>query len=150
MNDASHKRMRPSEDVINEGINGKMKSTKASKQSVLYLHMIGTDYECKDCILFINSDKCLIHGPNDKILATDSCGLFVYGRTIENARPLGIVTTIQSGLAHSKNGFSCKRCEYFDSDNKKCEKVDEQSLGDDKGIIHPDGCCNAWESLNRD
>ena len=131
---------------LDDMMNGTSEIKKADKQAVLYLHIQGTDYECKDCILFVRNQRCIIHHSDDVIKETDSCGLFIYGRYYDTAKPLGIVTPKQSGLTHSTNGFSCKRCEYFNSDENKCEKVDENSDGDDKGIIHPDACCNAWES----
>ena len=144
----------PSQDVINNAMNGDSKATgsggggtKKPKAVVLYIHVPGTDYECEDCLFFITNQKCLLHRPTDLILATDSCGLFVYGKAIENARPLGIINPVQSGLTHSKNGFSCKRCNYFNSQPQKCTQVDETSDGDDPGIIHPDACCNAWSPL---
>lgn len=145
----------PSPDVVDAGINGPpppkpdttdIQAGKIDKMSVLYLHIIGTDYECKDCILFIKDGQCVIHRPNDDIKATDSCGLFVYGRAMENGRPLGIITPQQSGLVHSKNGFSCKRCKFFNPGHNVCSQVDENTPGDDPGQIHPDACCNVWQS----
>jgi len=147
--------IRPSQNVIDNAMAGNDKaagsgggSGKLPKAAVLYIHVPGTDYECEDCLLFIVGERCLVHRKDDVIKATDSCGLFLYGKALENARPIGIVTPIQSGLTHSKNGFSCKRCTYFNSPQQKCAKVDENSDGDDPGIIHADACCNVWSPLN--
>jgi hypothetical protein len=146
--------MKPSDSVVEKYMNGDDKATGSGggtnkpKAVVLYIHVQGTDYECKDCLMFIMNERCLIHRKDDVIKATDSCGLFIYGKAIENARPLGIITPTQSGLTHSTTGFSCKRCTYFNSNAQKCTQVDETSDGDDPGIIHPDACCNAWSPLS--
>lgn len=123
-------------------------NSKIDKQAVLYIHIDGTNYQCRDCILFITNNHCLVHRKDDKILPSDSCGLFIYGEPAEEGTPLGIITPEQSGLTHSENdtGFSCKQCEYFGSQVKDCQKVNKDSEGDDPGIIHPDACCNNWDS----
>ena len=139
--------MKPSDDVIKKGLNGNIKNDKKDKAIVLYLHVEGTDYECKDCMLFIKNQRCMVHGKDDVILETDSCGLFIYGESYDKGAPMGLYTPERSGLTHSKNGFSCKRCEYFNPPEKKCSEVDENSDGDDPGIIHPNACCNNWDSL---
>lgn len=125
-------------------------SQKIDKQSVLYLHISGTDYECKDCGLFINDkERCFIHGTNDVIKDFGSCGLFIYGEPLpNNVVPVGILSKEESGYVESEQGYSCKRCEYFNSPLKDCQKVNKDSVGVDEGMIHLDACCNAWESLD--
>lgn len=96
--------------------------------------------------MFLAKDeRCTIHGPDDIIKPYGSCGLFVKGYSMPG-HPMGNVTKRESGYEENRPGFSCKRCEYFHGDEKKCEKIDHNSFGDDPGIIHPDACCNAWDS----
>lgn len=128
---------------------------KIDKASVLYLHKPSTDYECRDCTMFIPATKhCSIHGPQDVIQPYGSCGLFVKGKPgtgmTQPMHPMSQVTKVQSGYVESQEGFSCKRCEYWIKADSDCQKVDRFSQGDDYGVIHEDGCCNSFESADED
>ncbi len=128
--------------------NPKLQKAKISKEAVLYLHVLNTQYECKDCNMFIaDKDRCTVHKPNEVIRAHGSCGLYHPGKPMEGAEPHGKYTRQDTGYAENehKQGFSCKRCLHFGPEVKDCAIVDKDSPGDDKGIIHPDGCCNAHE-----
>ena len=139
---------------------------RVSKQGVLYLHVLPdstgrqTQYECRDCPMFISDvGQCTIHGPDDAISETGSCGYFLPGvptTSDTGAVPHSNVTVQQSGYMENPHGtgFSCKRCrEYVMKLDDKgqpdalggCNIVDYDSPGDDPGNIHPDACCAAWE-----
>lgn len=118
---------------------------KLSKEAVLYLYRENTQYECKDCQLWIKNNRCMIHGPDDEIKSFGSCGYWIHGTPLEEGHPNGAVTKTQSGYTENQDGFSCKRCEYFSAEKLKCAKVDQNSKGDTPGIIHQDACCNAWD-----
>lgn len=127
-----------------------LRPKRADKQAVLYMHEVDTDYQCKDCILFISDiERCEIHAREVHISPTGGCGLFARGkpRTSFTAHtPSGSVTPLQSGYIEHKVGFTCARCEYFLSSREDCQKVDPESAGDDPGAIKPGACCNAWEA----
>jgi hypothetical protein len=122
---------------------------KMDKSAVLYLHRTGTEYQCKDCVLFQPAvERCWIHSDVAVIKPYGTCGLFVKGkpnRLFERTDQLGAVSKLESGYVEHKEGYSCKRCEYFLSTALDCQKVDKNSPGDDTGKIHPDACCNKWE-----
>lgn len=120
---------------------------KIKKSAVLYLHKPDTQYQCKDCSMWLSkTERCTIHGPSDVIKGYGSCGLFVKGPAM-SGKPMNEVTTLESGYAENRPGFSCKRCKYFLDEDWDCREVDRFSDGDDYGVIHPDGCCNNWESI---
>lgn len=129
---------------------------RIDKRSVTYLHVMPsgvTQYECRDCPMWISdTERCTIHG-EDVIRATGSCNFFVHGPPITSAEdePHGMVTTMQSGYEENPYGvgFSCKRCTFFvphpdGGESGGCDIVDYDSSGDDPGMIHPNACCNAW------
>lgn len=123
-------------------------SAKIPKQAVLYLRKPDTQYQCQDCTMFIaGSEQCSIHGPEDQIRAIGSCGFFVKGMPMPDMKPMGEVTTQESGYVESQPGFSCKRCRFFLPGRGDCQAVDKDSPGDDPHRIHADACCNNWKSL---
>lgn len=119
---------------------------KIDKQSVLYLRKPNTQYQCRDCSMFLaKPERCTIHGSQDLIRPIGSCGFFVKGHAMDG-KPMGEVTTLESGYTESPEGFSCKRCANFLPETLDCKRVDAQSEGDDLGVIHRDACCNAWQA----
>ena len=120
---------------------------KIDKGSTLYVHYEDTDYQCRDCTMFIPGKKrCTIHGAGDVIQGHGSCGFFIPGKPMKGAEPHGPLTHERSGYTESVDGFSCKRCAHFLPDEYDCKTVDKDSPGDDEGEIHPDACCNDWEA----
>ena len=123
------------------------KSTKTPKEAVLYVFRPETQYTCEKCIFYKEDDKCAQFGPATDIKAYGSCGFWVHKDPKEMTEEMpwiGLITKEQAGYDENKNGFSCKRCEYYaDLD---CEKVNKNSDGDTPGIIHPNACCNRWEA----
>lgn len=107
---------------------------KADKSDALYLERKNTDYECKDCI-FYKQKKCALYGESVEIQSYGSCNYWMQSNGKIEKDWLNTTTKLESGYEENKNGYSCKRCEYFDG-KSKCEKV--------KGTISPDGCCNFW------
>lgn len=122
---------------------------KISKSVVLYIHREGTDYQCKDCSMWVGSvNGCTIHKPGVEIKGEGSCGLWVDGDPMPDAEPHGYLTHETSGYDESPEGFSCKRCRHFIAEGNDCHKTDKDSPGDDPGEIHPDACCNHWEGMD--
>jgi hypothetical protein len=129
---------------------------KLEKQVVLYSFRPETQYTCSVCVFAKDKDfpdkvkKCKIFGPSTDIKPEGSCGFWMHMDPVKESTPevpwLGVVTKTEAGYMENKEGFSCKRCEYFDAANQDCKKVDKDSKGDTPGIIHANACCNAWEA----
>jgi len=127
-----------------------MSANKIKKEVVLYAFNPETQYTCGQCFnRQPNTNICSLFGPNDLISPkTGSCGFYVHedGEKSGIYSPdLGVITKLQAGYAENKQGFSCKRCEYFQTGKNDCSKIDKDSNGLTPGIIHPNACCNHWE-----
>lgn len=117
------------------------------KQAVLYVLYPNTQYECRDCNMFIaGKNRCTIHGKNDVIRPHGSCGFMIKGNP-HPMEPMGVVTKAKSGYTENeyKKGFSCKRCAAWIEGSEGCKVVDKTSPGDTPERIVADACCNAWE-----
>lgn len=129
--------------------NDRPEPIKLSKASVLYLHRIGTHYQCKDCPMFLAStERCWIHDSSAVIKSYGTCGFFVKGRKPSglDLEPMGWVSKLESGYEEHPEGTSCARCEYFSAEKADCKKVDRDSPGDDSHKIDPGACCNNFEA----
>ncbi len=123
-------------------------TSKIPKEAVLYVFRPETQYTCDKCIFLKKENKCAQFGPATDIKPFGSCGFWVHRdpRDMPKEMPwIGLVTKEQAGYDENKNGFSCKRCEYYEN-GMDCKKVDKNSEGDTVGIIHPNACCNRWEA----
>jgi len=128
---------------------------KMEKEAVLYTFRPETQYTCSVCVFAKDKDypeqikKCKVFGPSADIKPEGSCGFWIHMDPTKEGTPeipwMGVVTKVEAGYMENKEGFSCKRCEYFDAARLDCKKVDKDSEGDTPGIIHPNACCNAWE-----
>lgn len=121
---------------------------KISKSAAGYVHFDNTNYHCDECFKFEPN-----HGKRDcaevggAISPDGGCNTFVAGPANQTI-PVRIPRKLsqqEAGYMVNKAGFACKRCEYFLRDNWDCRKVDKDSDGKDRGVIHPEGCCNNWE-----
>lgn len=128
---------------------------KIPKEAVLYVFRPETQYTCDKCVFsknknFPNSTKCKVFGESENIKPYGSCGFWIHmdpkGENSPEIPEIGVITKEQAGYDENKNGFSCKRCEYFDVETIDCRKVDKDSTGDTPGLIHPNACCNRWEA----
>ena len=118
-----------------------------SKASAGYQVHYEADYTCGECV-FAKGTGCAFFGPGETIsLTKGGCNYYTHGEPGEIKIPwLGMFTKDQLGYVENKNGFSCKRCEYFDYECNLCNKgVDPNSPGDTPGLIHPNGCCDFQE-----
>ena len=127
-----------------------MASEKISKARAGYQFHPDIQYTCQSCVMLKDLGKngygCAWFGPNDPVDAkTGGCNYFSHGAGF--AIPwMALFTKEELGYLESPNGFSCKRCEHIDIEDKDCEKVDRNSAGDTPGEINPGGCCNIWEA----
>lgn len=118
-------------------------SGKIPKEAVLYVFKPETNYTCGKCIFLWKGSTCAVY--SGKASADEGgCGVYIHGEP-GKIEPFGLLTKEQVGYTENKNGFSCKRCEYFLVGKMDCRKVDRTSEGDTPGIIHPNACCNRWE-----
>ena len=108
---------------------------KIDKAVVVYLERKGTNYTCRDCV-FYDQKRCKLYGPNVSVKAWGGCNLWVQSKA-KDIPMIGGVSKGESGYMENKEGFSCKRCEEFLSEQKACKKI--------AGAISKDGCCNRWE-----
>jgi len=123
---------------------------KWPKEAALYVYRPETQYKCEECVFAkVKSTKCALYGPLEDIKPEGSCGLWIHmdpeSELSDKIPYLSLVTKLETGYTESKNGFSCKRCEYFLSGKQDCKKVRKDSPGDTFGIISGDACCNRWE-----
>lgn len=122
---------------------------KIKKEAVLYAFNPETQYTCGQCFnRQPKSNICSLF--NSKINPdTGSCGFYVHEdgkKTGIYAPVVGVITKLQAGYTENKEGFSCKRCEYFKVGENDCRAVDKGSPGLTPGIIHPNACCNNWDA----
>lgn len=128
---------------------------KIPKETVLYVFRPETQYTCNKCVQYKakNPDAkvatCALLAAKESIRPFGSCGFWIhmdpFGENTPEVPHLGVLTKLQVGYDENEQGFSCKRCEYFDPERLDCRKVDKDSEGDTPGIIHPNACCNRWE-----
>lgn len=124
---------------------------KIKKEAVLYAFNPETQYTCGQCFnRKPGTNVCSLFGPEDPISPdSGSCGFYAHEDGTKSgifAPIVGVISKLQAGYAENKNGFSCKRCEYFMVGKNDCHAVDKSSPGLTPGIIHPNACCNNWDA----
>lgn len=105
------------------------------------------EFTCAGCIMFFSeTGQCAILNP-DNVKANGGCNLWVGGdamkRPDEAHFPMRLVPAHVAGYVD--NGpFTCKRCANFEGYHGPgtCRRVE--------GIVHADGCCNAWKKSEYD
>lgn len=119
-------------------------TNKIEKAIVLYVFDPPTRYSCSECAFITSTGECSDYVKADRdVKAYGSCNNWrslVEGRIAGNHDH----TREATGYAENREGFSCKRCDEFIADTRRCQKVDEAG-GLTPGIIHPNACCNRWE-----
>ena len=117
---------------------------KLPKALVLYVFDPPSGYTCSECAFVSTTGKCTDYaGFDEKVSPHGSCNDW---RTLRNGRIEGNHdrTREATGYVENYQGFSCKRCEEFVADTRRCLKVDEKG-GLTPGEINPNACCNRWE-----
>jgi len=117
-----------------------------SDLKVDYVHHGDGNYRCDSCKLWNPNKLCLLFSIADRVQPWGGCNFHTEGTPSTNNYPLAVISPKAAGYVETpfKNGYGCRRCEYFDRGDWKCEKVSENGLPDN-GVIHPMGCCNKWE-----
>jgi hypothetical protein len=100
---------------------------------------------CDNCMMWVRTNKCVIHSKSKAIQAKDVCGYHVYGQPMEEWMDhpgMQPVNPKYSGLTHVEEGTHCGNCMHFSGDRCTAAKTD-------KGTSHPpvdvNGCCARWE-----
>lgn len=122
----------------------KEQSSKTDKSLVLYLFRNGSNYTCQECY-FYKDKKCALYGQSVSISPLGGCNLWQKGNGTES-NWINSTTKAETDYTESKDGFTCGRCEYFDSLGNDCQKVNKNSKGDTPNQILSGACCNGWES----
>jgi len=94
----------------------------------------------------VERDRCIIHGADDEIKGSASCGLYVQGTPGRGGEPMGLVTPKGSGLVRRQ--VRCENCRFAKNGAEVCglyvtmnNELPELYELDER--IHPQGCCNA-------
>jgi hypothetical protein len=122
---------------------------RLKRDAFLYLHPNG-DKQCGSCLFWVTNDRCTIHGPHIPVLATDSCGFYLHGETIQPEQAVleAVVTPEESGLVSRPT--RCENCYWGGPGEYECELFHQlnQSMPEKFALdtaIEPKGCCNAQQ-----
>jgi hypothetical protein len=108
--------------------------------------------QCATCAMFTGEEHetCTIHGPNERIVAGGSCGLYVEGDPMsdEAGHEMVLVTKDESGYVERQ--VRCENCAVFELDGTACTLYDNLNAME-HGLfrfeldskVDPKGCCNA-------
>ena len=102
--------------------------------------------QCGTCVLFMPGKKrCGLYGPDDKVVANASCGLYINGMPHDDQPFLAAATPENSGYVLGQ--VRCENCSWYKKGACELfEKLDQQlpdtfELG---SAVDAKGCCNAW------
>lgn len=123
---------------------------KVTREAFLYMAPKAPNDEfaqCGTCFMFDSEDKtCAIMGPDVKIEAEWSCGLYVHGKPKQKIIPIKCVIPAAAGLFKDK--VRCENCFYFDAEESECVLYQDlnQKNKDFKldTKVEAKACCNAW------
>src|SRR4051794_17987444 len=69
--------------------------------------------QCATCVFFKpDSERCGIFGPDDKVTAQSSCGLYVHGEPDEDQACRSATTPKDAGLVNEP--VRCENCSWYD------------------------------------
>jgi hypothetical protein len=107
--------------------------------------------QCGTCRMFTGS-TCTIHGPDLKVTAGDTCGLYVHGKPVpeEKGRERAAVTTEESGF--ERREVRCEHCVFYR--DARCQlfialNTALPTLFALNPRVSPYGCCNANVAARR-
>jgi len=102
--------------------------------------------QCSTCELFLpGKERCGIFGPNDKVVANASCGLYIQGQPHDEQPIQDIVTPDEAGYVLGQ--VRCENCSWFENNGCNLFKMLDEKMPDvfDLGDkVKAKGCCNAW------
>lgn len=104
--------------------------------------------QCSTCQLFLPGKKrCGIFGPDDKVKANASCGLYIQGEPNDQQPITNWVTPEQAGYVEGQ--VRCENCSWYNKGTCTLFADIDAAMSDtfDLGSsVSAKGCCNAWES----
>jgi len=129
---------------------------RLTRDSFLYLHPappVDRFAQCDTCSMWLVNDLCAIHGPEIKVTASMSCGLYIHGTPITDPRPgdsKKIVTPAESGLVDRQ--VRCENCRWGGPNVYTCGlflllNTAHPNVFDLDDQIDPKGCCNAQQPI---
>lgn len=104
--------------------------------------------QCRSCKMYVDShDVCSLHGMKVKVHGGMSCTEYAFGHADDSELPhvSPAFTPEQSGLVDAE--VRCENCHFFESEENECELFHILNIPDK---VNPKGCCNAWESAEKD
>lgn len=108
--------------------------------------------QCGFCMMFTGEENetCTIHGPDERIIAGGSCGLYVEGDPMPDEAGHEMVSVTKDESGYVERQVRCENCAVFEADGTACtlyDNLNEMSHDlfrfelDNK--VDPKGCCNA-------
>lgn len=106
----------------------------------------GSRRNCDDCFLWVRGNRCLIHGPDLEVRASQICGYWVggtpYRRWPEGQGKIEYVDSRTSGLVSAPEGSACDNCvRFLPGEPAHCAAVYVQGK---PAQVDPKGCCSRW------
>lgn len=137
-------------DLINLIEQAQQLGDKISRAAFLYLPPTGdkTQFaQCGSCGMFIpDAQRCKLFGPDDKVVANASCGLYIQGEPHNDQEPEGKVTPEDAG--YNLGQVRCDNCKWFTGSECDLFKLLNDKLPDvfDLNVkVDTYGCCNGWQ-----
>lgn len=103
----------------------------------------GSRKSCKNCFMWSEDSRCLIHDQNLEILPSSVCGYHCYGKPLKKWIDRGVqpIDPALSGLIPTQDGTSCDLCMWFE--DGICLAVSGPDGTPAK--VQGKGCCARWE-----
>lgn len=137
-------------DLINLIEQAQQLGDKISRAAFLYLPPTGdkTQFaQCGSCGMFIpDAQRCKLFGPDDKVVANASCGLYIQGEPHNDQEPEGKVTPEDAG--YNLGQVRCDNCKWFTGSECDLFKMLNRQLPDIFELdvkVDTYGCCNGWQ-----
>lgn len=124
-----------------------------NRSAFLYLPPTGdkTNFaQCGSCGMFIpDQNRCWLFGPNDRVVANASCGMYIQGEPSNEQEPQSKVTPKDAG--YNLGQVRCENCKWLNG--SKCalfEMLNRQlpEIFQLEETVDEYGCCNAWQQLS--
>lgn len=127
------------------------RNAKIDRSAFIYLEPKneGKDFaQCSTCQHFLPGKlRCSLFGPDDKVIALASCGLYAAGSPHDDQKIINAATPQESGYV--EEAVRCENCSWFNTD-KSCGLYQElmQKMPDAFDLeiqVKDQACCNAWQ-----
>lgn len=126
---------------------------------VLYAHPNpnASRKSCKNCMMWVETNQCVIHNPKVHVSSQHTCGYHVYGKPMKkwmDHEDIEYVDPQHSGLELAPGGTSCDTCRFFEatyaSHTGMCKQVSAGEGSELHAEVHARGCCAAWKRIEEE